>query len=356
VAERIHGPYKHRNKYRIIGVRADGSRIRESFATYEEAAEAKAQALAALGVRSLGQAVNLYLDHLRSKGRRASTLKTSRARLVAFLRLTESDTAVSDLTPDKAERLYRARISDGVKPDTHQNELSLARALCGFLVKTRWMASNPFQDVEPAGARNLGRDKDQLRLGEARRLLGACLEEASPEATAVAVCLLTGARASEVTDRVCRDVDAEGTLLWITRAKTGAGNRPLTVADPVIASRLATLTRDRGPQDPLWGLSPRDKEPHDRHWLRYHVTRLSQKAGVPDVGPHGLRRSFATLARVSGTAAETVARELGQTSQAVTQRSYYAPGTEGSVHARTLGERLTLDSVPRSPDPPSDSV
>jgi integrase len=41
--------------------------------------------------------------------------------------------------------------------------------------------------------------------------------------------LLMGLRANEVTNRKCRDVDDDGRVLWIDRAKTRKGARTLEI-------------------------------------------------------------------------------------------------------------------------------
>lgn len=337
MAERIHGPYAHRNRWRIVGVRADGTRICASYATRPEAEAAKAAALGAISTRTIGSTVTEYLDHLATR-RRPSTVRTARYRLVAFFGLDAGDAPLMSLTPARACAYYKAR-AEKTKPDTHQGELALVRSVMAYAVKHGWLPSDPFASVEPIGSKALGRNKPQLRVTEARRLLETALADSSSEGLAVALALLTGARASEVTDRVVRDVDDGGAILWVSGAKTDNGNRPLMVVHARARERLANLAGGRPPEAPLWG------EPRDRHWLAYHVARLCKLAGVPDVGPHGLRRTHATIARLSGVAAEAVAAELGQGGADVTRRSYFAPGTDQAAHAQAVAYRICYGFV-----------
>lgn len=334
MAERIHGPYKHRAKWRVIGVGADGSRIRQSFDSYEEARAFIQAAQAALGHRTIGSAVNAYLEHLRSKGRRPSTLATARYRLLGFFHLTESDPLLASLTPAVARAIYARRVAE-TKANTHRAELILASAVMAYSVKQGWAAEDPFTGVEPEGVKAVG--GELLRVDEARRFLSAALAEGSPSGLACALALLTGARASEVTERTVRDLDDGGRRLWITQAKTAAGVRQLSVPE-IVRAGVLELVRGRGPTDRLWG-------DVTRHWLGHHVRRFCEAAGVPVVGPHGLRRTYATL-RV-GThhaATEAVARELGQAGPAVTERHYVAPGTVDLV-ASALAQQILTPGV-----------
>jgi hypothetical protein len=168
VAERIHGPYQHRSKWRVVGVRADGTRIRQSFDTREEAQHFADNARAALGQRSVAIAVSEYLEHMAAVGRRPSTVVTARFRLIAFLRLTEGDRLLAALTPAVAARLYAQR-TEATKADTHRGELALASTWATWCVKRGYLAENPFGSVEPVGIRAQG--KEQLRVDEARKWL-----------------------------------------------------------------------------------------------------------------------------------------------------------------------------------------
>lgn len=341
MSERVHGPYEHRSKWRIVGVRADGGRIRRSFETRAEAQAAVDEIRLRLGTRTLGSAVRDYLDHLQSRGRRESTLETARYRLTGLLRLSERDQPLSWLTAATASALYAQRVTE-VRPDTHRGELALACAAAEWWAKQGWITGNAgdaWGGVEPVGT--LAAGKDQLRIDEARRFRDAALADASPAGLACALTLLTGARASEVTDRVLRDVDDGGAVLWVTEAKTKAGVRQLYVPTELRDLLLAHVARRRAAAGvSLWG------DDRDRHWLGYHVRRLCRVAGVPEVSPHALRGVFATAARLEGAVGEGVARALGQTSERVTKRHYYAPGTVDRVESSAAQRRLAGDTAP----------
>jgi integrase len=339
VAERVHGPYEHRpGKWRVVVVGADGVRANQTFTDRAEAQRVADQARAALGHRSVGAAVTEYLEHMGTQGLRPSTVATARYRLVAFLRCGTEDRPLASLTPAAARALYSRRSAE-VKPDTHRGELALASTWATWCVRRGYLAADPFADVEPTGARSAG--GDCLRVDEARRFLSACLGEDSHAATACALALLTGARASEITDRVVRDLDDGGRLLWIPSAKTAAGVRQLAIPE-LLRGRVLAAAKGKGPTERLWGSVT-------RHWLGHHVRRLCEVAKVPVVSPHDLRRSYATL-RVgqNHAATEAVARELGQAGAGVTRRHYLAPGTEQGVQQDEVVARIS--ATPNVPD------
>jgi integrase len=97
-------------------------------------------------------------------------------------------------------------------------------------VKQGWIATSPLADVRPIGQRNRG--KRQLRIDEARKLVDLCIREANAGdegAVGAITAFLLGLRASEVTDRVVRDLDDDGRLLWIEFGKAKRSRRTLEV-------------------------------------------------------------------------------------------------------------------------------
>jgi len=132
-------------------------------------------------------------------------------------------------------------------------------------------------------------------------------------------------RASEIVNRQVRDVDDSGRVLWIERAKTRKGDRHLEVPE-VLRGPLIEICAGRDSKARLFG-------DVDRHWVGYHVRRLCRAAKVPEVCPHGLRGTQASIS-VLAVPAEHVAAALGQTGPAVTRRHYLAKGAEARGRGR----------------------
>lgn len=337
--EHAYGPYENRNGWRVVLVRADGARVAKVFADKAEALAVIADARNATDTRTVGDLVRDYLEHLEGTVR-PGTIATTRHRLLALLRLPEEDRLLRSVTPRLALKLYQRRVADGVSPDTHRGELGCAcRAFEHAHTRRGWIPSNPFEAVEPVG--NLSRGKPQLRVDEARRLLAILTREPSQEATAVLVCLMMGLRAHEVVQRIGRDVDAGGTLLWIPHSKTAAGVRQVAIPSALRGRLLELVTT---PEARLFTLT--------RHALHYHTVRFAKLAGVPRVTPHGLRGTFATLAITAGASQlQALAPQFGHNDRGETMRRHYlAPGAEESANVTRLETVLGSEVQPEEID------
>jgi integrase len=188
-------------------------------------------------------------------------------------------------------------------------QLTLDRRADGF---------NPLTKLDGIGKRRHG--KPQLRIDEARKWLTEAKKLANfgePGAVAAMVSLLMGLRCSEIVERVVRDLDDEGRLLWIPETKTEAGRRKLAVP-PMLQPYLVALTEAKLPGARLFGY-------HTREWPRHWVKRICNKAHVPEVTAHGMRGLHSSLALAAGTSSHVVAACLGHESIATTLQSYADP-------------------------------
>lgn len=290
--ERVHGPYAHGNRWRLVIKSADGKQRKIAFDTRDEALAFHAELTRDGDPRTIDQAVDAYLKDLRDRGVKASSEKTHWYRLRAFFNLgtieTNSGGPLSRLTPERAQAFYddlRARSA----VDTHRNCLTLAKAFGAWCVKQGWLRENPLAHIEPKGRRKRG--KEQFRVNEARTFVKWCRklgDQGDAGAIAAMTALLLGMRASEVVERVVRDLDDDGRLLWIPASKTDAGRRTLEVP-PMLRPYLLALAEGKKATDRLF-------TEKDRHWLLYHVRRICDLANLPEVTVHSLRGLHATLA------------------------------------------------------------
>src|SRR6185503_18244130 len=215
---------------------------------------------------------------MRDRGLRSSTVTRMEYHLRAFFQLDAKEGGrtvafartgglLADLTTCCGEELYAAlrRVS---AVDTHQNGLNTAKAFGAWCVEQKWIRDNPLEQIKPVGQRNRG--KPQLRLDEARRLVTLCEQKArkgDEAAIAVLTAFLLGLRASEVTDRVVRDLDDGGRLLWVEFGKTRRSRRTLEVP-AMLRPFLVALAEGRPPDAQLItrAATPRGGR-RDRHWL-----------------------------------------------------------------------------------------
>jgi site-specific recombinase XerD len=131
------------------------------------------------------------------------------------------EVALSSITSTKGEELYaglrrrKTKTGKRLAVDSHRYVLAEARSFLKWCMGKRWIVRNPLDGVEGVGRRRHG--KEQLRIDEARRWQAKAIEfadQGKEGAVAAMMCLSMGMRCSEVVNRVVRDLDDEGRLLW----------------------------------------------------------------------------------------------------------------------------------------------
>jgi len=346
--QRVHGPYQHRNKWRLVVRGADGSQEFISLSTEAAARARKTALLKEIAGRTVSDAVQAHVVSMRERGLRSSTVSRAEDHLRAFFQLdsevdgknmpyAQTGGLLEDLGARDCEQLYTA-LTKTCAVDTHRNALVAAKTFGVWCVKQDWIAANPTADVEPIGQRNRG--KKQLRIDEARKLVEVCIRRANEGdegAVGVLASFLLGLRASEVTDRVVRDLDDNGRLLWIEFGKTKRSRRTLEVP-ALLRPYLLSLAKDRPADAQLISrtLSGRSGKKRDRHWLLRHVEWLCAEAEVPVVCTQSLRGLHASVATDAGATSHVVASALGHSSPAVTHAHYIDSATARRARTRRV--------------------
>jgi len=164
----------------------------------------------------------------------------------------------------------------------------------------------------------------------------------------VLTAFLLGLRASEVTDRVVRDLDDDGRLLWIEFGKTRRSRRTLEVP-ALLRPYLLALAKGRTPDAQLISrtVSQRSGKKRDRYWLAHHVERLCAQAEVPVVCTQSLRGLHASVATDAGATSHVVASALGHSSPAVTHAHYIDNATARRVRTRRVIGKVAPDPALR---------
>jgi integrase len=195
--------------------------------------------------------------------------------------------------------------------------------------------------VKPTGQRNRG--KKQLRIDEARKLVDLCIKKANAgddAAIGVLTALLLGVRPSEVTDRVVRDLDDHGSLLWIDFGKTKRSRRTLEIP-ALLRPYLLALAKDRKPDEQLITRNKTKRgNRRDRHWLLHWLGAYCDEAKVPRVCTHSLRGLHATLATEAGQTSHAVASALGHETPAVTHAHYIDRGATRRANTKRVVRAL----------------
>lgn len=299
----------------------------------------------ATGGRTIQDAVDEYIEHLRRNGNKSGSIDTARFRLRALF-ADASATSLIDLSPKKAQALYDALVDRGVATDTHRGSLISGRAFGKFCTRKGWLRADPFKDVLPVGRKSRG--KEQLRIDEARKFMRYChrawREKKDRGAVAGLLSLMFSMRATEVSQLVVRDVDDNGRVLRIAEheAKTEASRRAAKVPAnfvPILRELAANPATDDG------HLFANEKgEPADRQWVYYHVKRHLKSAGVPTITVHGLRGTAATIGSVATSGAEVMSAALGHEDTEITKAAYIDAGELADAASQRVADLLDDDS------------
>jgi integrase len=261
------------------------------------------------------RAIDLYASQLRANGLRERSIKTTIYRLSKFFGPVALQPLAS-LTQSQAKDLFMA-LTDG-SVDSKRNTLAEAKTFCRRARTNRWTEVELLSEVVGQGRRKKGKAKHTK--DEAKRYLNKCRQLAvdpnpkkAEAAVAAAIPLLLGYRASEVVDREVRDLDEDGSVLRVPRAKSHAGIRSQELP-AWFQPLLRRLTAGKQPTDRIFN--------HDRTWLLHQVKRICRLAGVPEVSAHGLRGTHADLSLHAHVTALAVSQALGHTSIATTFGNY----------------------------------
>ena len=341
---RVLGPYREPSgSWRIVVIEG-GRRTSKKTSSQAEAEAIKkelSKELAKCQPVDLPDVLGRYAQHLAGKGNKPASVSGTIGKLTRAL------AGVSDLaqlTPRKAATLYdrlSTRPSKTGRPlstDSHRNILAECKTFGRWCAKSKLLTADPFAAVEGVGRRSHG--KPQLRIDEARRFCSKAHELAiggDVGAVAALVTLLLGLRASEIVERVARDVDDGGRLLWIPDSKTRAGRRQVEIPEE-LRGYFAAMAIGCKPGDRLFG-------EHWRDWPRKQVQRICKLARVPEVCAHSMRGLHSTLAIQAGASPHLVAASLGHEKSSTTIRSYAAPGSYQIGQGRAARDRLA-DIIP----------
>ena len=198
-------------------------------------------------------------------------------------------------------------------------------------------------DAVDVGARDVLADQVDLCIRKAN--------EGDEAAVGAMTAFLLGLRASEVTDRVVRDLNDDGRLLWIEFGKTKRSRRTLEVPG-LLRPYLLALAKGRAPDAQLISrtISRRSGKKRDRYWLLYHVERLCAEAEVPVVCTQSLRGLHASVATDAGATPHVVASALGHSSPAVTHAHYIDGATARRARTRRVIGKVAPDPALRVVD------
>ncbi len=180
------------------------------------------------------------------------------------------------------------------------------------------------------------RQAQALSLEEVQTVLQALNREPLKWQALIRLLIDTGIRRGECCGLRWEDIDLEGGVITIRRNLCYTPERGIYVDTPKnakvrdvdIAPETAELLRELRADNSKGYVFTQENslEPmHPQSPTRY-LKKLSQNCGVPDLHPHKLRHTFASVAITAGTDVASVSEALGHSDKAVTLRMIHRCG------------------------------
>ena len=232
------------------------------------------------------------------------------------------DTPAADVLPHEVQAWTAAmtltRKVDGILVRVPASQASRSKALAALRGAMAIAQSTGQIEANPAAGAKPGRTETRpasfATLEQVARLAAAC----HPYESMVWLLATTGVRLGECCSLNVASVSARGVKwrLWVARTKSG---RPRSVSVPL--SVVAMLSLNRDPAAPLF-VTPRGRRVQKDNWRARVFDPGKVSAGLPDMVPHDLRHTAASLMIRSGATVKDVQNQLGHASAKMTLDLY----------------------------------
>ena len=254
---------------------------------------------------------NIYLPHvkLRKRSWRVDERIARQHLSSAF-----GDKQLAEIRRHEVEDWLHGLASSGLAPATCNRILAVFKTICS-LAEIRGVLSagqSPCMGVSPFKIRT--QRERYLTRDEARRLMRALEKSGHPEAFALRLLLLTGARKSEILKARWEHVRLDLRLLVVPLSKSGKP-RHIPLSDEAIAV-IRSIPRQQG----LPWLFPGHAPGKPLSALYLFWNRIRRELGLADVRIHDLRHTFASFLVNAGHSLYEVQKLLGHGDPRTTMR------------------------------------
>jgi integrase len=200
--------------------------------------------------------------------------------------------------------------------------LGLIRAIYNWANGTGYLEVNPTLGLKK---RNAAKPRERVLTDTEIRVFWRALDTApklSAEiATALRLELLLGVRIGEALGAARSEIDLER-CEWVIPAVRTKARRELRLPLPIMAVDILRSAIDRAADNPWLFPSTQDGNPIRSRSATRAIIRLRDRIGLPGVGTHSLRKTFATGLGNLGVADEVIERVLNHAPRSVAGKHY----------------------------------
>lgn len=221
---------------------------------------------------------------------------------------------LSDINRCEVEDWLNGLLESGLAPSSCNRFLAVFKTICSFAEKRGFLEPGKSPCLGVSSFKIHTQRERYLSQEEAQRLMERLEQSDRPEALALRLLLLTGARKSEILKARWENVNLEQRLLTVPLSKSGTP-RHIVLSDAAIAVIKSIPKRDGVP----W-LFPGHAEGKPLSDLYLFWNKLRNELGLKDMRIHDLRHSFASFLVNSGHSLYEVQKMLGHADPRTTMR------------------------------------
>lgn len=258
-----------------------------------------------------------------------------------------------DITPANISALLLSMQSQGKAHATCVKVYTILHSLFKMAYMSDVVPINPMDKVErPKPRKNELKEKDveAYTIEELQRIFAALENEPLKWQALLRLLIDTGIRRGECCGLRWQDVDFKANTITISGnlcytpqkgiyLDTPKSGKMRTIdVDPEIISLLRELRQEQASHaiSAYVFTQPNSPEPmHPQSPARY-MQKFSKKYGVPNLHPHKLRHTFASIAITNGADVASVSEKLGHSDKAVTLRMYTHADQESMKRASQI--------------------
>lgn len=263
------------------------------------------------------------------------------------------DLKMPDITPANISALLLSMQSQGKAQATCVKVYTILRSLFKMAYMSDVVTINPMDKVErpkPRKAELKDSDVEAYTIDEVQRIFTALENEPLKWRVLLRLLIDTGIRRGECCGLQWKDIDFKANTITISGnlcytpqkgiyLDTPKSGKIRTIdVDPEIISLLRELRQEQASQaiSTYVFTLPNSPEPmHPQSPARY-MQKFSKRYGVPDLHPHKLRHTFASIAITNGADVASVSEKLGHSDKAVTLRMYTHADQESMKRASQI--------------------